>query len=155
MTTQPQSAATDLRTVLAGGAPPVAVPVAAQHDLLAHLEARLTDEVRDLVDALEKFGRGTQAISKELPPTSQTAKLVTLSLGTFGLQLAYALLKDGDLPLLRDDGAQYLHKLGLRGDELFREFDVDGRRFLTIALVEQQPAQVLQDRDAGRGGSNQ
>ena len=131
----PQSDIADLPPVLADGAPPVAVPVAAQHDLIARLEARLANEVGHLVDALQQFSSATQAIRKELPANAQYGQLVTLFLGTASLQLAYALLKDGNLPLLLGDGAEHLQKLGLRFDELFRELDVDGRRFLAVALV--------------------
>ncbi len=59
------------------------------------------------------------------------------------------------MPLLRDDGAQYLHQLGLRVDELFREVDVDGRSFLAIAFVEQRPAKVAQQGDAGADAADQ
>ncbi|MGQ0711000.1 MAG: hypothetical protein ACT4NV_14785, partial [Rhodoferax sp.] len=59
------------------------------------------------------------------------------------------------VPLLLDDGAQYLHKLGLRVNELFRELDMDGRRFLAIALPEQGHAQILKNRNAARSSGNQ
>lgn len=145
------SAAGNLGAVLADGALPVAVPVADENDLLAGLEARLADAVRNLVGALTEFGGIAQAINKELPLTAEFGKLITLFLGTSSLQVAYALMKDGDLPLLIGDGAQHLQKLGLGVDELFRELDVDGRRFLAVALVEQQPAQFPQRREAGAG----
>ncbi|MCK9987422.1 MAG: hypothetical protein AzoDbin1_03894 [Azoarcus sp.] len=144
----------DLGAVLADGALPVPVAVTREDDLLAGLEARLADGMRDLASALLKFSGITQAVHKELPLGSEFGKHITLLLGSVSLQLAYALLKDGDLPLLLDDGAQHLHKLGLSVDELFRELDVDGRRFLTVALVEQQSPQVFQHREAGPGASN-
>src|SRR4051794_28985780 len=94
----------DLSTVLADGALPVATPIADEHDLLVGLEARLADGVRDFVGALIQFGGIAQTVHKELPLSSEFGKHITLLLSTFSLQIAYALLKDGDLPLLLDDG---------------------------------------------------
>lgn len=145
----------DLGAVPADGALPVSVTVADEHELLAGLEARLADGVRDLAGALLKFGGITQAVHKELPLGSEFGKHITLLFGTVSLQFAYALLKDGDLPLLLDDGAQHLHKLGLGVNELFRELDMDGRRFLAVALVEQGAAEVLEHSEAGAGTSEQ
>lgn len=122
-------------TMPANGAPPVAIAITAQHDQVSRLEAWLADEVGQLVGALQQFSGATQAIRKELPSDAHYGQLITLFLGTASLQLAYALLKDGNLPLLLDDGAQHLQKLGLDLDQLFREFEVDGRRFLAVALV--------------------
>lgn len=145
----------DLSPVLADGALPVTIPVADQDHLLAGLEARLADEVGSLVDALYKFGRSAQAIGEELPQASYFGKCVTVLLSTLSFQMAYALLKDGDMPLLLDDGAQYLRKLGLCGDEFFREFRVEGRRFLAVALVEQGAACTHRGRQAGANVGDQ
>ncbi|MFN3987605.1 MAG: hypothetical protein ACK4KV_19110 [Rhodocyclaceae bacterium] len=145
----------DLRPVLADGAHPIPSPVADQDDLLAHLETRLAGEMRDFVGALLKLSRGAEAVRKELPLTSHFGQYITLFLSTLSLQIAHALLKDGDLPLLLDDGAQHLQKMGLRLDELFRELVVDGRRFLAVALPNQQPTQFYQRGDAGADARDQ
>ncbi len=145
----------DLAPMLTDGAPPVTVPVTGQDDLLSSIEARLTQEVGDLAAALIRFDAAAQAIREELPVSFKFGKLITGFLGLFSLQLANALLKDGNTPLLLDDGAQYLHKLGLSVDELFRELDVDGRRFFAVAFVEQRPSQVAQQGDARAGTGDQ
>ena len=146
------SSGADLGAMLAGGALPVAVAVAAEHDLLACLEARLAHEVADLVGALEQFSRRAQAIGEELPFNAQFGKLVTLLLSSMTLQLAQALLKDGDIPVLRDDGALYLQKLGLGLNDFLREVDLEGRRFLAVALIDKQPHQVPRSLQGSQPG---
>lgn len=126
-----------LRTVLAHAALPVPIAVATEHDLLSSLEARLADEVRHLVKALRQFSRGTQSICEELPLSSHFGKNVTLFFSLSSLHIANALLKRPDVPLLVDDGAQQLVEMGLSLNELVREFDFEGRRFLAVALVDQ------------------
>ena len=148
------AAGVDLGAVLADGALPVAVPITSQDDLLARLEARLADGMLDFSSALLEFARVSQSIHKELPLSAEFGKHITFFFSTFCLQFAYALFKDRDVPLLLDDGAQHLHKLGLSVDELFRELEVDGRRFLAIALVEQGAAHVLKDAQAGANTAN-
>lgn len=137
-----RSAGLDLGAVLADGAPEVTVAVADQGDLLATLETRLADEVLDIATALLKFGSATQAIGKELPLTSHFGKLVTVLLSSFSLQFAYALLKGKDKPLLLDDGDQHLAELGLQVEQFVREVSLDGRRFLAVALLDEQAAQL-------------
>lgn len=137
-----------LEAVPAERTPPVAVAVADQDDLLAAVEARLAEEVIRLADALTAFGRATQAIHEELPAASQFGKLITAFFSTFSFQIAYALLKDGNQPLLVDDGALCLHKMGLKCNEFFRELEMDGRRFLAVALVEQRQTEILEDHQA-------
>ena len=144
-----------LRPMLADGAPPVAIAVTGQHVLLAGIETRLAQEVRDLASALIKFSNGTQAIRKELPLGSDFGQLITLFLGTSSLQLAVALLKGEDLPLQREGAALYLEKLGLSLGEFFKQIELDGRRFLAVALVEQSADQVLDHRVGGAGTGNQ
>ncbi|EJF5828971.1 hypothetical protein M8W91_002793 [Salmonella enterica] len=99
-------------------------------------EARLAEEVKSLAEALEYFSRSTQRISNELPDNSHFGKSVTLLLSLGSLQLANALLKNGDKPLLRDDGVEHLRELGLGLDDFIREIELDGRKFLAIALVD-------------------
>lgn len=121
----------------------------AQDALLAGIEARLTEEVRRLVGSLDQFGRRTQLIGELLPDSSNFGKSVTSLLALLGFQLAYALGKGLDTPLLLDDGAEYLRKLCLTSDELFREVSLDGRRYMAVARIEDDLAE-LKDA-AGRG----
>lgn len=121
----------------------------AQDALLASIEARLTEEVRRLVGSLDQFGRRTQLIGELLPDSSNFGKSVTSLLALLGFQLANTLGKGLDTPFLLDDGAEYLRKLCLTGDELFREVSFDGRRYMAVARIEDDLAE-LKDA-AGRG----
>ncbi|HGB3471659.1 TPA: hypothetical protein ACIVB1_001949 [Salmonella enterica subsp. diarizonae serovar 61:l,v:z35] len=103
---------------------------------LAGIEARLTQEVKDLADALGRFSVGTRRISAELPDNSQFGKLIMRFFSDGSLQLANALLKGRDKPLLLDDGTLQLQELGLSLNDFIREISLDGRRFLAIALVD-------------------
>lgn len=98
-------------------------------------ETRLAGEVKSLAEALEHFSRNTQCISNELPDTARFGKSVTQFLSSGSLQVANALLRNGDRPLLSDDGAEYLRELSLDLGDFIREVELDGRRFLAIALV--------------------
>lgn len=118
-------------------------PGSVEHSLLlADVEARLTKEVRGLVLALSQFGHRAQAVSEEIPADAQFCKLVTSFLGLLGFQLAYSLGKDLDKPIFLDDGRQYLADLNLSLDEFVREVNLDGRRFLAVAFVDQHAAQA-------------
>lgn len=141
-----------LRTVFASGALPVPIAIATEHDLLAQLEARLASEVSNLCAALSQFSRVTQGISKELPFSAQFGKNVTLFLSLGSLHVAAALLQRPDLPLLADDGAQQLEEVGLSLNDFIREVDLDGRRFLAVALIDKQARQVGQALKAGNAG---
>lgn len=105
------------------------VPLDLQNTLLSAIEARLTDEMLRLIEPLDQFGRRAQLISKEIPESAQFCKLVTISLGLLGFQLAYAIRKSCDTPVFLNDGREYLAKLGLELHEFVREVDLDGRRF--------------------------
>ncbi|EAP1480023.1 hypothetical protein JMI38_001798 [Salmonella enterica] len=124
-------------TMPADGTTPVSIPVSDEDNFLTGIEARLTQEVGDLADALLRFSSGTQRINKELPETSQFGKLITRFLSDGSFQLANALLKNGDKPLLLDDGALQLQELGLSLNDFIRELSLDGREFLAIALIKQ------------------
>ena len=113
-----------------------------QHDLLAGVEARLTQEVSGLVLALHQFGSRAQAIGEEVPSSAKFCKLVTGFLGLLSLQLAYSLGKDLDKPIFFDDGRQYLADLNLSLNEFIREVDLDGRRFMAVAFVDQHSPKV-------------
>lgn len=137
-----------LSAELADGALPVTVAVADQDGFLASVEARLANEVDDLVSALVKFSRSAQAISEELPLSAHFGKNVTLFLSLASCHVANALLQGRDKPLLLDDGALQLREMGLSLKEFLRELDLDGRRFLAVALVDQQ-AHHLRQRGEG------
>lgn len=117
----------------------------AQNALLASIEARLTEEVRGLVDALREFAGRTQAIGEELPDSAKFCKLVTLALTATSFQLAYSFSKDADRLIFADDGCEYLANLGLKLEDLFRKLELDGRKFLAIALID-QPGQIARQR---------
>ena len=121
----------------------------AENALLASIETRLTQEVRRLIGALTEFGLGSKLICEEIPQRAQFCKSVSLSLTLLGFQLAIAFGKGLDKPIFRDDGSQYLADLQLSLDEFVREFVLDGRRFLAIALVDEKSRQVL---GAGKTG---
>ena len=114
-----------------------------QNALLAGIEARLTKEVMGLVGALAEFGSRAQAIGKEVPDDAQFCQLVPSFLALCSFQLAYALGKSADRRIFADDGTEYLRELSLGVKDFFREINLDGRRFLAVALVEQGTGQRL------------
>jgi hypothetical protein len=120
-----------------------------QHALLAVLEARLTNEVLRLVGALRQFGDRAQLIGEELPGSAQFSKAVTSLLTLLSLQMAIALGKGLDTPIFVDDGRQYLADLGLSLNDFVREVDLDGRRFLAVALIDKAPDEILAGVEAG------
>lgn len=117
--------------------------------LLADIEARLTNEVRGLVDALREFGSRAQLVCKEIPDNAHFTKLVSSSFILMSLQLAYALHKGLDKPIFFDDGVEYLRELKLCLSDFVREIDLDGRRFLAIALIDQKLGQFSSTADCG------
>ena len=117
--------------------------------LLADIEARLTNEVRGLIAALREFGSRAQLVCKEIPDNAHFTKLVSSSFALMSLQLAYALHKGLDKPIFFDDGVEYLRELKLCLSDFVREIDLDGRRFLAIALIDQQSSEL---GCAGDGG---
>ncbi|MOA29707.1 hypothetical protein D3C78_1507400 [compost metagenome] len=117
--------------------------------MLADIEARLTEEVRGLVFALAEFGRRAKLISEEVPAEAHFTKLVTQSFALLAFQVSIALGKDMDKPILFDDGVLYLKNLGLNLNEFIREVELDGRRFLAVAFVDQQAGEIKHTADAG------
>lgn len=117
--------------------------------LLADIEARLTDEMRRLVAALHQFGCRSELIGKEIPDSAKFCKSVTLLLTLLSFQLAYSFGKDLDTPIFFDDGAEYLRKLNLSLSDFVRELDLDGRRFLAVALIDKQLGQLSSTADRG------
>ncbi|KHS86532.1 hypothetical protein RC84_01120 [Pectobacterium carotovorum subsp. carotovorum] len=133
----------NLSAMLTDGTLPESLTISAQYDLLTSIEARLAQEMRDLADALTRFSIGTQRINEELPLTAEFGQLITCFFSMASLQLANALLKDGDKPLLLDDGAIQLQKLGLNLHEFIREIDLEGRKFLAVALIDKGTSNLL------------
>ena len=117
--------------------------------LLADIEARLTDEVRRLVAALHQFGCRSELIGKEIPDSAKFCKSVTALFTLLSFQLAYSFGKDLDTPIFFDDGAEYLRKLNLSLSDFVRELTLDGRRFLAVALIDQQLGQLGSAADRG------
>lgn len=120
-----------------------------QNALLASIEARLADEVLRLIDPIHQFGVRAQLIGKEIPDGAQFCKLITSLLALTAFQHAYALRQMADTPIFVDDGAGYLRKLGLELKDLFREVELDGRKFMAVALIDQQTADL--DKASSKG----
>lgn len=114
-----------------------------ENALLSSVEARLADEVRSLVLSLNEFARAAQLVGEEIPVRAQFCKHVTTFLGLFALQFSHALGKGMDERIFADDGAVYLKKLVLQMDDLFREINLDGRRFMAVALIDESTGQVF------------
>lgn len=110
--------------------------------VLANVEARLTEEVLGLIAALNQFGGRAQSIGIEIPDAAHFTKLVTSFLGLLGFQLAHALGKGLDKPIFFDDGAEYLRELNLCLSDFVREVDLDGRRFLAVAFIDEQAGEL-------------
>lgn len=128
-----------------------AVPVerSLQDGLDPAIEARLAQEVDRLVAAFVEFGRGTQAISVDAAAGNDFDKLVPLSFALAGFQLANAFARRTQgLGLLCGD-PKYLEQVCLRLNDFFRELDLDGRRFVAIALADQREPQILGGGERG------
>lgn len=122
---------------LADGALPVALAVSDENNFLPAVEARLAEEVLTLTTALERFGIISKTINEELPDSAQSGKLVTGLLSLLCFQFSHSLLKGMDHQLLLGEGANYASKLGLSLEDVFREIDLEGRKFLAIALIDE------------------
>ncbi|WP_291585822.1 hypothetical protein [Comamonas sp. UBA7528] len=117
--------------------------VEAQNDLLASIEARLTEEMRGLALSLAEFGCRTKAIREEIPDSAQFCKLVAGCLPLFALQLSDAILRAPQGFTFEDDGALYLKQLGLELKDFVRELDLEGRKFLAVAFLDKSGRDVL------------
>lgn len=119
-----------------------------QDALGASVEADLANEVRGLILTLQQFGARAQLIGQRAEG-SQFCQPVALFLALSSLQIAVALGQAMNEGVFLDDGGEYLRKLSLSAQDLFRQVDLDGRRFLAVALVDQQPGQGLGVGEAG------
>ncbi|WP_162598159.1 hypothetical protein [Pseudomonas aeruginosa] len=104
--------------------------------VLSDIEAGLTEEMRRLVLALAEFADRAKLIGESVPTDAHFTKLVTQLFALLGFQVANALGKSMDRSIFFDDGRQYLADLGLSLNEFIREVDLDGRRFLAVALID-------------------
>lgn len=111
-----------------------------QNSLPAGVEARLTDEVRGLIASLSEFGRRTKLISEGFPD-ADPRQAIPLFLSLCSFQIAIALGEAMDGGVFVDDGREYLRKLDLRCSDLFRQLDLDGRRFLAVSLVHERSSE--------------
>lgn len=122
---------------LADRALPVSLPVTIEDNCLSTVEARLAEEILVLTTALQKFGVFSKGVSEELPDSAEFGKLVTGLLSLLCFQFSDSLLKDMDSPILLSDGSEHLLKLGLSLNDAFREINLEGRKFLAVALIDQ------------------
>lgn len=118
-----------------------------QDALHSGVEARLAEEVRRLVLTLSEFGSRAKAIGESAPPGSDLGKFVAVMLSLAGFQLAKSFSDDARLLDVCCERADYLEKLQLSLSDLFREIDLDGRRFLAVAFTEQRVNELLGTRE--------
>jgi hypothetical protein len=147
-----------LRPGLADGALPVTVSVAGQDNPLAGIEARLTQEMRDLAGVLGDFAGRTRLIREEIPATTasaEIAKTVTMLLELLLLQGANLLLQSVKDPILFDDGLLSLAKLGLSLKEFCQELTLNGKKFYLVASTDKLPDEHVDSREKLNAGTEQ
>ncbi len=120
--------------------------------LTPELEARMTSEVRGLIDALGQFARSTKLIHEEIPIDAHFGKSIAFLLACCGFHFANTLALSLVRGIFRNGGREYISQLELDIKDLFREIDLDGRRFLAVALADECEGQVL---DGARAGDRQ
>ena len=113
-----------------------------QNRLLTGIEARLANEMRGLGLTLAEFARRTKAIREEIPDSAQFCKLVAGFFPLMAFQLSEAFLCPKHRFTFQDDGALYLQQLGLKVNDFAREIDLEGRKFLAVALLDHGAADV-------------
>lgn len=114
--------------------------------LIPNIEARVTGEVLRLMGAVKEFGLGLQLIRKEIPPNAYFSQSITLFLALSSLNLSNALGLSVMRGIFRDGGREYITQLEMDVKHLFREINLDGRRFLAVALVDEGTSQVFDGR---------
>lgn len=120
--------------------------------LTPELEARMTSEVRGLISALNQFARSTKLIHEEIPIDAHFGKSIAFLLACCGFQFANTLALSLVRGIFSNGGREYISQLELDIKDLFREIDLDGRRFLAVALPDECKGQVL---DGARAGDRQ
>lgn len=141
----------DCKRGLTGGASAVTAPEHQDALLLADIETRLTHEVLGLMSFVREFAGRTQAIRKEIPDGADLYQFVSFFLASSSLNLANAVGLSLVRGIFRNGGREYLDELGLQVNELFREVELDGKRFLAVALTNEGNANVLKYVKAGDG----
>ena len=109
---------------------------------LAVIEAKLADEMIGLGNFLKAFALRTKAIREEIPDSAQFCKLVAGFFHLMAFQLAEAFLCPKHRFTFQDDGALYLQQLGLKVNDFAREINLEGRKFLAVALLDHGAADV-------------
>lgn len=109
-----------------------------ENALLSSIETRLAEEMVRLVFPLREFARRSQLISKEIPDNAHFCKLVSGLLPLVALQFSNALLQSVSKRTFVKDGRLYLEHLGLSLNDFIREVDLDGKKFLAVALIERE-----------------
>jgi hypothetical protein len=117
----------------------------AQDALLAGIETRLTQEMLRLVGPLREFARRSQLIRKEIPNEAQFCKLISASLPIISLHVANAFLESAKKNTFAGDGVLYLKDIGLGLNDVVREVDLEGRKFLAVALVERKSSDIFKE----------
>ena len=117
----------------------------AQDALLADIETRLTQEMLRLVGPLREFARRSQLIREEIPDSAQFCKLISAALPIVSLQVANAFLESAKKNTFAGDGVLYLNDIGLRLNDFVREVDLDGRKFLAVALIERKSSDIFKE----------
>lgn len=124
-----------------------------EYDLSPAVQARLTEEVLRLVAALTQFARGAQAVAESPAAVGQLDKPVAQTLALVGFQLSNSFARDpkgfGLLACSLDD----VQKMELNMRQLFHELQLDGRRFLAVALCDQSGNEVLHRTPGGEQGA--
>ena len=116
-----------------------------QDAFLASIETRLTQEMLRLVSPLREFARRSQLIREEIPNSAQFCKLVSAALPLISLHFVNAILESSKKNTFAGDGALYLKDIGLSLNDFVREIDLDGRKFMAIAVVERKSSDIFEE----------
>ena len=116
-----------------------------QDALLASIETRLTQEMLRLVSPLREFARRSQLVREEIPNSAQFCKLISAALPLVSLHFANAILEGSKKNTFTGDGVLYLNDIGLSLNDFVREVDIDGRKFMAIALVERKSSDIFEE----------
>jgi len=120
-----------------------------QDCLAAGVEARLTQEVRNLAGFLRAWSGRAKFIGEVLPANADCGKVISLAISLICLHLSDSFLKDANRGVFMGDGALDLIDLGLKFEDCVRELDLDGLRFLCVAHSKHPLTNASQRIDAG------
>jgi hypothetical protein len=116
-------------------------------DLSPSVEARLTEEVDRLITALRQFAARAKSIG-EAAPGGGLDQLVPVLFSLVGLQFANAFSRDTKGLGLLCCSPEYFEQLHLKLSDAVREVRLDGRRFLAVALVDQEAGELLRPSES-------